>query len=69
MKKYGIKLNILLSQKTTTYRSSRPQMFCKKVVLRKETLVRVFSCEFCKISKDTFFQRTPPVDASELGLL
>ena len=65
-------------------RSTRPDIFCKKGVLRnftkftvkylcqslffnkvavevacnftkKETLVQVFSCEFCKISKNTFF--------------
>ena len=35
-------------------------MFCKK----KETLERVFSCEFREISKETFFYRTPPVAAS-----
>ena len=26
----------------------------------------MFSCEFCEISKNTFFHRTPPVAASEL---
>ena len=31
----------------------------------KETLARVFSCEFCKISKNTFSYRTPPVTASD----
>ena len=64
------------------YRSSRPEVFCKKVVLRNfgkftgkhlcqslyfdkvagqasdfikiETLAQVFSCEFSKISKNTF---------------
>ena len=36
------------------------------------SLAQVFSCEFCEISKNTFFHRTPPVAASEnsyLGLL
>ena len=33
--------------------------FCKK-----ETLTHVFPCEFCKISKNTFSHRTPPVAAS-----
>ena len=28
----------------------------------------MFSCEFCEISKNTFFYRTPPVAASELFL-
>ena len=30
----------------------------------KETLALVFSCEFCEISKNTFFYKTPPVAAS-----
>ena len=33
--------------------------------LKKETLARVFSCEFYDISKNTYFHRTPPVAASE----
>ena len=69
-------------------RSSRPEVFCKKGVLRnfakftgkhlwpatglqqacnfikKDTLAQVFSCEFCEISKNTFFYRTPLVAAS-----
>ena len=31
---------------------------------KKETLVQVFSCEFCEISKSTFFYRTPLVAVS-----
>ena len=69
------------------YRSNRPDMFCKKDVIRNfakftgnhlcqclyfnmvagfikiETLAQVFPCEFCKISKNTFSYRTPPVAA------
>ena len=30
--------------------------------IKKETLAQVFSCEFCWISKNTFFYRTPPDD-------
>ena len=60
-------------------RSSRPEVFCIKVILRnltefagkhlrpeacnfikKETLAQVLSCEFCEISKNTFY-RAPPV--------
>ena len=37
----------------------RPSNFIKK-----ETLPQVFSCEFCKIFKSTYFNRTPPVTAS-----
>ena len=33
-------------------------------LIKKETLAQVFSCEFCKISKNTFCYRTPPVAAS-----
>ena len=32
--------------------------------IKKETLAQVFSCEFCEISKNTFFRRTPLVAAS-----
>ena len=35
--------------------------------IKKETLVQVFSCEFCKISKNTFSYRTPQVAASVFG--
>ena len=30
---------------------------------KKEPLAQVFSCEFCEISKNTFFHSTPPVTA------
>ena len=36
--------------------------------IKKETLAQVFYCEFCEISKNTFFQRTPLVDASKISL-
>ena len=32
--------------------------------IKKETLAQVFSCEFCKISNNTFSYRTPPVAVS-----
>ena len=32
--------------------------------IKKETLAQVFSCEFCEISKNTFFDRIPLVAAS-----
>ena len=32
--------------------------------IKKETLAQVFSCEFCKIYKNTFYYRTPLVAAS-----
>ena len=34
--------------------------------IKKETLVQVFSCEICEISKNTSFYRTPLVAASVL---
>ena len=33
-------------------------------LIKKETLVQVFSCEFCEVSKNTFSYRTPPLTAS-----
>ena len=59
------------------FRSSRPEVFCKKGVLgnatcnfvKKETLAQVFSCEFCEISKNTFFHRTPLMAASGISIL
>ena len=32
--------------------------------IKKETLAQLFSCEYCEISKNTFFHRTPLVAAS-----
>ena len=43
-------------------RTSRPDVFCEKDVLRN-LFSQVFSCEFCQISKNTFSYRTPPVAA------
>ena len=34
-------------------------------LLKKETLAQVFSSEFCEISKNTFFHRTPLAAASD----
>ena len=31
-----------------------------------ETLAQLFSCEFCEIFKNIFFDRTPPVAASDI---
>ena len=31
--------------------------------IKKECLAQIFSCEFCEISKNTFFYRSPPVVA------
>ena len=52
----------LLLLSATGFRSSRPEVFCKKGVLRNfakftgKHLCQVFeACEFCEISKNTFF--------------
>ena len=34
--------------------------------VKKETLTQVFSCEFCKIDKNTFYYRTLLVAASDV---
>ena len=72
--------SLLASVNFFSYRGSRPEVFCEKCVLRnfaeftgkhlcqsllkEETLAQVFSCEFCKISRNTFSYRTPLVAAS-----
>ena len=38
---------------------------CQSLFFKKETLAPVLSCEFCEISKNTFFYRKPLVAASE----
>ena len=37
---------------------------CARVSFLLKLLAQVFSCEFCKIFKNTFFHRTPPVATS-----
>ena len=44
--------------------SQRCSVACNYV--KKEALAQVFSCEFCEISKNTFY-RTPPVAALDLN--
>ena len=56
----------------SAFRSSRPELFCKKGVLKnfaKFTGVSSgtgISCEFCEILKETFFGKTPAVAASNI---
>ena len=40
------------------------QIFKASNFIKKETLTQVFSCDFCKISKNAFSYRTPPMTAS-----
>ena len=37
---------------------------CARVSFKKDTSAQVFPCEFCAISGNTFFHRTPLVTAS-----
>ena len=53
---------------TRTYRSSRPEVFCKKgeacnSIFKKKTLAQIFSWELCEISKNNISYRTPLVAA------
>ena len=38
---------------------------CARDSFLPESLTQMFSCEFCEISKNTFFYRTPPMAACE----
>ena len=57
--------NYLYSSSTLSpggsHQSSMPQA-CN--FIKKETLAQVFPCEFCEISKNIFFYKTPLVAAS-----
>ena len=35
--------------------------------IKKETLAQMFPCEFCKISRNSFSYRTPPMAASSFS--
>ena len=82
---YTLKVIQFFKKEPIGARSSRPDLFCKKCILRNFTkftgkhlcqspyfnnfikikfLAQVFSCEFCEISKNTFFHRIPLVDPS-----
>ena len=37
--------------------------------IKKETLTQVFSCEFCEISKNSFFHRTPLIAAPGVSIM
>ena len=67
--------SFMMKKKDFIYRSSRPELFCRKGVLRNfakftgENLAHVFSCEFYKTSKNTSFYRAPSVADSVYYLL
>ena len=55
-----------ISQNSQENTCGRASFLVEKSFLKKETLLQVFSCEFCKIFKNNFFNTTPPVAASFL---
>ena len=62
-------LKTMIKTEAVVWRWSVEKVFLEKCpqacnFIKKEILAQVFSCEFCKISKKTFFYRTPPVAAS-----
>ena len=55
-------LEILQNPQENTYaRDSFLIKFQAWNFIKNESLAQVFSCEFCEISKNTFFYGTPPV--------
>ena len=57
---------VLAIFKTTFQKQLSTGVLYKTPVPETEgSLAQMFSCEFCKISKNTFFYRTPPVAASD----
>ena len=64
------KVFLEISQNSQENTCARDSFFNKVPDLRpafikKESLPQVFSCEFCEISKNTYFNRTPPLAVSE----
>ena len=56
------KVLLEISQNSRENTRARPEA-CN--FIKKESLVQLFSSEFCEISQNTFFYRTPLVAASE----
>ena len=59
------------SQESTCARVSfliKLQAWGSGTIFKSKALAKVFSCEFCEISKNTFSYRTPPVAASEVTI-
>ena len=55
------------------FRSSRPELFCKRGVLKNFVIFTCdfagtsVSCKFCEILRNTFFYRIPPIAVSGIG--
>ena len=62
------KLFLEISQNSQESACARVSFLKKNNFIKKETLAQLFSCEFCKISKNTFSYRTPLVVASDLRM-
>ena len=65
----GVLLFLEISENSQENTSARVSFLMKLQTeacnfIKKETLTRVFFCEFCEISEKTFSYRTFPVDAS-----
>ena len=71
VQKYSVKKVFLKFTKFTGKHQCQSFFFSQNVrpkaynFTKKEALTWVFFCEFCEISKNTFFYRIPPVTASE----
>ena len=60
---------IFMRGKITTNLSTMITVIYKSVLRFRSSRPEVFSCEFCEISKNTFFYRTPLVAAFACRLL
>ena len=47
--------NVLLEISQNSQENTCTRVFCSETFIKKETLAQLFSCEFCEISKKTFF--------------
>ena len=55
--KQNLPIFLTFSDHNVKKQKQPPEVFCKKSCnfIKKESLAQVFSCEFCEISKNTFF--------------
>ena len=67
-RKYSVKKGVLRNFVKFTGKHFYQSLFFNKVkacnFMKKENLAQVFSCEFCEISKNTFFTEHPLATAS-----
>ena len=60
--------SVLYTKVFLKFSQNSQESTCARVFIKKETLAQTFSCEFGEIFKNTFFYRTPLVDASTLAV-